>query len=147
MQLEEKLMSHEGLKLKKYLDTNKVWTIYYGHKCLPSEVYIGTKEDALKYLRKDIEIAKKDLTVMFPDYKSFSQNRREALIEALFNMGRTTITHSFPHFVHAVNTRQWNTAGDELQYVDGRTKKELSKWYKDVKSNRAEDILERIRGG
>jgi GH24 family phage-related lysozyme (muramidase) len=147
MQLEEKLMSHEGFKLKKYPDSKCVMTIYVGHKCLPGEVYAGTKEDALKYLRKDIAIAKKDLAIMFPDYKNFSQNRQGALIEVLFNMGRTTITHSFPHFVHAVNTKQWNTAGDELQYVDGRTKKALSKWYKDVKQSRAEDILERIREG
>ena len=144
---DERIAEHEGLRLTKYQDEDGNWTIYVGHLCKKDEIYLGTKEDAMKYLAQDLKIAERDAGSLFPDYKNMSQNRQEALVELCFNMGRTRIAHKFPQFVHNVNTKQWESAGDELQYANGRTKLSLSGWYKQVKEHRAEDILERIREG
>jgi len=137
MNLEERIMSHEGVKLKKYRDSLKNWTIYVGHLCKPGEVYLGTIEDAMAYLKKDIEVAKNDLATVFPNYAAFSQVRQECLIELLFNLGRPRFM-GFKKMIHAININHWDDAADELQD---------SKWYGQVGERRGDELTEMMRQG
>jgi len=137
MILEERIIGHEGFKLKKYRDSLKNWTIYCGHLCKPGELYLGTKEDAMKYLKADIEVAKNDLATVFPDYQAFSQMRQECLIELLFNLGRPRFM-TFVHMIHAINISDWEGAANELKN---------SKWYGQVGSGRGDELIEMLREG
>lgn len=144
MSLKDNIKIGEGVRLKIYKDTKKLPTIYYGHLVRQGEVYLGTMRDADMYLDKDIAIATKDARDLFPDFRSFSQSRKDALIELCFNMG-CQFGKKFPRFVHNVNIGDWSAAADELKYADGKSV--LSKWYQDVKTYRAERILNMIEEG
>jgi lysozyme len=143
MTLEERIINHEGFKLKKYRDSLKNWTIYCGHLCKPGELYLGTKEDAMKYLRQDIEIAKHDLKQIFPFYKKFTRARQEVLIELLFNMGMPRFL-TFIHMIHAINISDWEEAAKQLRQ---------SKWYGQVDKTaddgkgRGDELIEMLREG
>lgn len=130
-------MQHEGCKLKKYRDTEKNWTIYIGHLCKPREVYLGTKEDAMTYLKEDIEVAKNDLATVFPNYQAFSTVRQDCLVELLFNLGRPRFK-TFVHMIHAINIGHWEDAADELKN---------SKWYGQVGPRRGDELIEMLREG
>jgi lysozyme len=136
MTLEERIIQHEGLKLKKYKDTKGNWTIYVGHLCKPGEKYLGTREDAMRYLDIDIAIARQDLRKIFPQYREFSQARQECLIELLFNMGGPRF-RGFVKMIHAINIGHWDDAAKEL--MD-------SKWYReDVGRERADELVDALR--
>lgn len=144
MSLRDNIKQGEGLRLKAYKDSKGLPTIYYGHLIRQGEVYTGTMRDAEEYLDKDIAIATKDARDLFPDFNSFSQNRKDALVELCFNMG-CQIGRKFPRFVHNVNISDWEGAANELRYADGKSV--LSKWYQDVKTYRAERIIKMIEEG
>ncbi len=132
MTLEERLILHEGLRLKKYKDSLGNWTIYVGHLCKPGEKYLGTKEDALRYLDIDLAIARQDIKDIFPDYREFSQTRQECLVELLFNMGKSRFL-GFKKMIHAINIGHWEEAAAELKD---------SKWYReDVGRERSELLI------
>jgi lysozyme len=142
MNLKDRIKLHEGLKLKTYRDTLGIPTIYFGHRIRQGEVYLGTMEDAEKYLAKDIAIAKVGAMSLFPELETFPAVQQDVLTELVYNMGASKIRQSFPRFCNAVNRRDWDGAAMELKFADGRTV--LSKWYQQVKETRAEDILERL---
>lgn len=141
----EQLKKDEGLRLRRYKDTKDKWTIYYGHLIKEGEVFINTIEEAEAFLDADIAIAGKDAKDIFPEFKSFTENRQDAIIMLLFSMGKTKIVRLFPRMVHNMNIQHWDDAVDELKYADGKLI--LSKWYQDVKEKRAEGILLLLRDG
>jgi GH24 family phage-related lysozyme (muramidase) len=141
--LKDRIKKNEGFRLKRYEDSLGFWTIYYGHLCRDGEVYLNTVEDAEKYLDADIKIATQGAKNLFPEFNEFSQSRKEALIELVFNLGEPKICRKFPRFCNNVNRGAWEEAANELQYADGHSV--LSKWYQDVKEKRAEEILELLR--
>ena len=145
MNLRDRIKQNEGYSRTPYKDTKVLWTIYYGHLIKPGEVFNGTDEEAEKTLDIDISNAREGLQNIFPDYEAFSQNRQDALVELLFNMGEWKIAHLFPRFVHNCNIQHWDDACAELKFADGKSI--LSKWYNDVHSKRAELILELLREG
>lgn len=141
----EQLKKDEGLRLRRYQDTKGLWTIYYGHLIKAGEIFLNTIEQAEEFLDADIAIAEKDAKDIFPEFKSFAESRQDAIIMLLFNMGKTKIVRLFPRMVHCMNIQHWDDAADELKYADGKSV--LSKWYGDVKSGRAEGILNLLREG
>lgn len=145
MTLEDRIKQHEGLSLKIYRDSLKIPTIYFGHRVRHGEVYLGTIEDAERYLRNDIDIARHGAMSLFPVYNEIDSVRKDVLVELVYNMGVNKIRQSFPRFCNAVNRKAWEDAANELKFADGKSK--LSKWYEQVKENRADDILERLISG
>lgn len=142
MNLKEQIKKHEGLRLNVYKDTLGIPTIYYGHRVRHGEVYLGTIEDAEKYLDIDIAVAQQGCMGLFPDFHEMSEGRQDVLTELVYNMGATKIRQGFPRFVHNVNRGAWEDAANELKFADGRSK--LSRWYTQVKERRAEDVLARL---
>lgn len=145
MTLEDRIKQHEGLSLKIYRDSLKIPTIYFGHRVRHGEVYLGTIEDAERYLRNDIDIARHGAMSLFPVYNEIDSVRKDVLVELVYNMGANKIRQSFPRFCNAVNRKAWEDAANELKFADGKSR--LSRWYEQVKERRAEDMLERLAYG
>ena len=142
MSLKDQIKKDEGLRLKIYKDTLGIPTIYYGHRVRQGEVYLGTIEDAERYLDLDIAIAQQGAMSLFPTFHEMPDTKQDVLTELVYNMGANKIKQSFPRFCNAVNRRDWEEAANELKFADGKSI--LSKWYRQVKENRAEGILERL---
>lgn len=140
--LEDRIKKHEGLRLKIYRDTLGIPTIYYGHRVRQGEVYLGTLEDAEKYLDIDIAVAQQGCMSLFPAFHQMSPARQDVLTELVYNMGLNKIKQGFPRFVHNVNRFAWEEAANELKFADGHEK--LSRWYCQVGEKRAENILSRL---
>jgi GH24 family phage-related lysozyme (muramidase) len=82
---------------------------------------------------------------IFPEFKSFSLSRQAALVMLIFNMGADKIKRGFPRFVHDVNIGDWDEAANELKYSDGQSV--LSDWYKQVRADRADEIINMLISG
>ena len=139
------LKVREGFSLTLYKDSRGFDTIYYGHKVVPGEAYLGTQADADDYLERDISVAELHAGSIFPEFKSFLLSRQAALVMLIFNMGSDKIRLGFPRFVHDVNTNQWDEAANELKYSDGKSI--LSNWYKQVGHDRADEIINMLIQG
>ncbi len=139
------LKIREGCKLKIYKDTLGYDTVYYGHKVVSHEVYLFTQADADAYLDKDIAVAEMQAGFIFPEFKSFSLSSQASLVMLIFYLGADKIKRGFPRFVHDVNIGDWDGAGNELKYSDGKS--ELSSWYKQVHADRADEIINMLVQG
>lgn len=162
MTIQEYFTKREGRSRKPYLDSRKILTIGIGFNLrdnkLPSPIksYLDehgeiTEEMIDQLFNMTISTAKKDCHDLFPDFDTFSENRQTALIDVVFNMGKGRVSHSFPTFVHNVNREDWQGAADELKYVNGRTKTELSAYWiqlhGDRPGSRPAEVYEMIVGG
>ena len=145
--LKEMLKRHEGIRTKPYQDTVGKKTIGVGHNIdaspLPEEMASYLAEhgeittamiDAL--LEHDIKLATEGCEILFPAWKAFSDNRQDALIDFVFNVGLGT-AKTFVHALASIRAGDWSIAADEMQN---------SKWYKQV-HRRGIEICRMIRIG
>ena len=136
----KQLSEHEGRCNYPYFCTGHKMTIGVGwnmtDNTLPPDIsaflavhgYI-TEEMIDTLLDISIKRATTDCQRLFPDFDFFSENRRIALIDVMFNLGRTRISQTFPGFCRAVNAEDWQLAADELKYTNGKTKKKHSAYW------------------
>ncbi len=132
----EMIKVHEGLRLKKYTDSEGHLTIGYGHlvranESMPDQI---SKATADKLFDQDFEHHKNAATKI-PGFDKASAMQKAALIDLTFNMGPSWY-REFPKFVKAFQAGNFDKAADEL--VD-------SQWYKQVK-RRGPTIVDLIRG-
>ena len=139
------LKKDEGFSLVEYPDTKKNPTIYWGHEIKKGEIFNNTLEEAERILDEDIADAEKEALTLFPEFETFTPNRQDALVTLAFNMGLAKIYYHFPRFVHNVNIGDFEQAGNELKYADGKSV--LSKWYQEIHETRAEEIIGLIVSG
>jgi len=147
MNLHDLIKKHEGLRLKKYLCSKKHWTIGYGwnldaHK-LPEDIaaclnVTGAITEAMaeRLLNISITVATDDCRAIYPGFDVFSEARRFALIDFMFNLGSTKAL-KFKKTLAAIEAGDWQRAADEL--VD-------SDWFKQV-GNRGPEIVGMVRVG
>jgi len=139
------LALHEGREKKPYKDTATPpkWTIGVGWNITDNPLPVFIKRHLREYgeiteemidqlLDISIERTVKDCEDLFPEFDLFSDNRKMALIDVVFNLGKCKIRYGFKRFVHNVNIKDWQEAADELKYVDGRTDEHLSNWWKQL---------------
>lgn len=124
------LKRHEGFRAKPYKDTVGVLTIGYGHN-LDEPL---SKEAADALLRTDIRRAIRDLIVIFPDLYEFGERRANALIDMMFNLGKTRFL-GFEQMIAAIKDKDWQLAADEAKDSD---------WFVQVKS-RGEEIVSMLK--
>jgi len=145
--LKELLIKHEGWKNKPYKCPAGFKTIGVGWNMdanrLPSYIAEYLKEhgeitDAMVYelLNISIEIAVLDCKDLFPDFEMFSDNRKMALIDFVFQLGLPK-ARKFIHAMAAINTGRWEDAAEEMRD---------SNWY-DQTPNRAREIIDLIEAG
>lgn len=78
-----------------------------------------------------------DCRVLFPAFDSFSDARRMALIDFVFQLGFAR-ARQFVHSIAAINTGRWDDAATEM---------EKSRWYEQTQKSRRERIIDMIRYG
>ena len=105
---------HEGLRLKKYLDSNDHPTIGYGHLVRPTDRFPDTisKAFAEQLFEKDYK-HHKSAAKNIPGYSSSSPMQKAALIDLTFNMGPHWYKE-FPKMMTAYGKGDFETAGNEL---------------------------------
>jgi len=126
------LKRHEGFRQKPYKDTVGILTIGYGHNLeegIPEYI-------AVLILDHDIKIATKDIKKVFQIFHSFSEPRKDALTNMMFNLGLIRFK-GFKKMIKAINDNDWGKA--KIEALD-------SKWHKQVGS-RAEEIADMMEDG
>jgi lysozyme len=116
MSLEQELERDEGTRTHAYQDSLGFWTIGIGRlidaRKSPSG---GLSEDEIQYLlANDIKTATKNCESVFPTFLDFSQNRQEALINLMFNLGIGNIS-SYHTFVGQVNAHDWTAVQNNMR--------------------------------
>ena len=131
-ELVEQLKDHEGIRLKPYKCTAGKLTIGIGRNI--EDIGISLQE-AECMLFNDIERVMKELEDIFDDFDIFSETRKIALIDMIFNLGLTRFL-KFKKMIAAIKEENWNKAADEA--MDSR-------WYNQV-GRRAEKVVSQLRG-
>lgn len=147
MTLKEFITSHEGKRLKPYKCTAGKNTIGVGYNIdanhLPADIEEHLKTNGQitedmsdRLLNLSINLAIDDCARLFPEFKSFSENRKMALIDWMFNLGLTKATR-FIRTVHCINTGRWKDAANYMRQ---------SLWARQVK-RRAVEVTYLIENG
>jgi lysozyme len=109
--LEDLLIKHEELRLHPYTDTTRHLTIGVGRNLTDRGI---DEEEAWFLLGNDIELAVGDLSIIFADFADFSDNRRNALIDMIFNLGRNGFMQ-FKTMIQAIRDGDWSTAANSMR--------------------------------
>jgi len=147
MTLYEFIEKHEGRRKKPYKCPAGKLTIGVGHNMdanpLPPDIqqYLAqhgyiTDEMIDRLLNTDIRHAVADCQVIFPAFNTFSDNRRMALIDFVFQLGFTG-ARRFTRSVNAINAEKWD---DAARYMGE------SLWARQTPS-RAKEVIDLIREG
>lgn len=145
--LKERLIWEEGLRYSPYKDTAGVLTIGVGHNMdanpLPRYMMDYLTEHGrlelthvMELLEKDIDYAEKGARALFEGFNDFSENRKIAIVDLVFNLGLAGL-RKFVTFGAAVRNGQWDAAAGALKN---------SKWYRQV-GRRADGIIALIKEG
>lgn len=139
--LQGTLQRAEGLILHAYPDGGGVLTIGYGHT--GKDVFPGmvcTPAAALKWLQDDISEALQ-YTVHLDEYTAVADNqaRRNALTEAVFNLGIETWTNEFPKSRRSIKASAWPMAAKNVLASP--------EWIHDVGLSRVSRIALQLRDG
>ena len=127
---------HEGLRLKAYKDSLGFLTVGYGHLCLKKEYDTITQDKAEELLKHDLLVAAESFANIFPYPKWFSQNRQDALIDMIFQLGSEGFRH-FKKAIGHIDMAQWPEAAADFRD---------SLWAKQTPT-RAEEICKLIEEG
>lgn len=141
------LEKHEGRKHKPYRCTGGKRTIGIGHNFddnpLPPHIADYLKKNGQitddmvdELLETDILHATADCCVLFPGFDSFSERRKMALVDFVFQLGFTK-ARKFIHSIACINIGKWEKAGEQMR---------KSRWAEQT-PNRAMEIIEMIEEG
>ena len=94
------------------------------------------KEMSERLLDLSIAAARRNCLELFPNFKTFSENRQNALIDFVFNVGLGTAL-KFKNTLTFIRTGAWDLAAANMA---------KSRWYEQVGS-RAKEIVKMIKEG
>jgi lysozyme len=148
MTLYEFIEKHEGRRSKPYRCSGGKMTIGVGHNFddnpLPNDIkksleQFGKIDDEQidRLLNRDIRSAVHDCQVLFPSFNEFSDNRRMALIDWMFQLGFRGV-RNFKKAVKAINAEEWELAARNMAE---------SAWAREQTPKRAKEVIELIRVG
>lgn len=138
-----KIKIYEALRLKPYLDSNRVCTIGYGTTYYPDGIKVTLKdqeitiEEALSYLESYCnKIAYSISKVITVDLK---QNQIDALISLVYNIGVTNFTNSgllkqinsdpYNYMLVEKHWLAWNKSGGKIVVgLENRRKEEFGNY-------------------
>jgi GH24 family phage-related lysozyme (muramidase) len=100
----------EGLRRAAYDDGTGVWTIGYGHTRGVEKGDECTREQALEWLREDIEVAATALRDHIT--AGLSQTQFDALASFTYNVGENWLHGS--HLLSCINAHNWRAAGANI---------------------------------
>lgn len=122
--LREMLKRHEGYSSMPYKCPAGKRTIGWGHNIdarpLPKDIegYLAANsyilpEHAERLLSDDIRMATQDCQRIFLGFDTFSDRRKEALIDMIFNMGAAGVG-KFKKMIKAIGNGDWNEAAHQV---------------------------------
>lgn len=129
----EMLKRHEGFRSKPYRCSAGKLTIGFGRNI--EDVGIS-KEEATTLLLNDIERATEDVKSIFPDFDRFTVNRQNALVNMVFNLGKSRFS-LFKNTIRAIKRDDWTAAAEHAKQ---------SRWHNQV-GRRAIEIEDLLRDG
>lgn len=143
----EMIRRHEGLRLTPYYCPGGHRTIGYGWNLdanMPPDDILShlrlknfiTKDMAERLLNISVDTATRQTKDLYPGFDSFTENRRFALIDFVFNLGVNGAL-KFKKMRMAIKNGDWNQAADMMIQ---------SKWYSQV-DTRAKEIVKMIKEG
>ena len=104
------IAKHEGLSLRPYKDSVGFTTIGYGRN-LDS---VGISKDEAEFmLKNDIAVAVKELLKIFPNFVGLTQNRQNALIDMMYNLGSSRF-RGFYRMIKAIVEERFQDAAQEM---------------------------------
>jgi lysozyme len=147
MTIENFIEKHEGRRKKPYKCPAGANTIGVGWNMdanpLPKTIadYLkkhGEITDDMINILLNISVSNaiKDCLDLFPTWDDISLNRRMALIDFVFQLGKTRAS-KFVHTIAAINTGRWEDAAENMKE---------SAWFKQV-PKRAQEITDLIEAG
>ena len=116
--------NHEGKRLDVYADTKGLATVGYGHLVNPGDsLAIGdriTQEHADSLFTVDWDHHYDSARGLLDDgvFDSMPHNQQAALIDLTYNMGPGKLKSEFPSMLKGFNTGDYQSAADNLQWVD-----------------------------
>ena len=131
--LKQQLIDHEGFRAKPYKCPAGKLTIGVGRNIEDNGISV---EEAEFMLENDIKRCIEELRDIFKDFDTFGENQKMALIDFIFNIGKTTFL-KFKKTISAIKNQDWEEASKEMQN---------SLWYKQV-GNRGKFIVNQIKKG
>lgn len=132
-ELKNRVIKHEGLKLKVYRCTAGKLTIGVGRNLDDCGI---SKEEATLMLDNDLAEAERYLKA-YAWFRDIDRVRQEVLIELCFNIGIANLL-KFKRTINAVHDKDFNAAASHM--LD-------SNWAKQVGSTRSHDMADRMRSG
>jgi GH24 family phage-related lysozyme (muramidase) len=119
--------------IKRYYENNK-HTITQAHvNQLWKISYQKAEESCKRLFSEDV-------------FNKLSENRKKALMDAVFNMGEEKIHGGFPKMVQNIKEGNFAQAANELKYRDGEKKDKLSGYYTQT-GDRARDVIRLLTNG
>ena len=99
----------------------------------PQDLIQGLPEPkARKIAQERYELGIKEMPSLMPNIGEQPPQVREMMYDLHYNMG-TPGLKKFPNFLKAIANKDYKRAADELEYVDGLTKTQKSKYFNDTK--------------
>jgi lysozyme len=108
--IKEQLIRHEGLNLSMYRCPADKWSIGVGHNLEDRPI---SKRAAMMILEDDIDVARRDLYRLIPEYADMPEPVAIVLVNLCFNMGAPRLA-GFKKMLAAIRARHWSLAADEL---------------------------------
>lgn len=131
MSIHDQLKAHEGVEKYPYTDTVGKLTIGVGRNLTDR----GLSDDEVSYLlNNDIKLCEDELDVCMHRWRDLSENRRNVLIDMMFNLGRGRLL-GFRKTIAAIESEDFRRAAHEML---------SSKWAEQV--GRRAVILSRMMG-
>ena len=81
----ESVKRHEGLRLTPYRDSEGKLTVGYGRNLDDNGI---SESEAEKLLEHDLVAALQDITSVFPEFEAYSEPRKTALADMMFNLSK-----------------------------------------------------------
>jgi len=104
------IAKHEGLRLKPYKDSVGFTTIGYGRNLDTVGI---SKDEAELMLRNDIAVAVRELLKIIPNFVKLTQNRQDALIDMMYNLGSPRF-QGFYHMIKAIVEERFQDAAQDM---------------------------------
>ncbi len=158
MNIRDIIKRHEGYSSMPYKCPAGKRTIGWGHNIdarpLPKDIegYLAANsyilpEHAERLLDQDISMATHDCRSIYPGFDGFSETRRAALVDFVFNVG-STVAMKFKKMRAAIGKGDWNEAAHQVN--DSEYWRELGgdpAGTDDGKLERPEEIAQMLRVG
>lgn len=143
-QLTKELREDEGVRLRPYddatgsiirvLPTGGNLTIGIGRNLSGR----GLSSDEVDHLlRNDLRLVYQAAKQVFPDFDTYTQNRRASLLNLLFNLGPGTFI-TFKNTIKSIREQRWADAATNLL---------ASRWATQIQPSRRDRIVKQIREG